>query len=105
MSAQFPIVIGEDRREMPARFLMAEQLLTQQPTAVEVHIYHTSGTITKVFAYDAARQGWFYEFSAAEIATLGFGTWKCRFKLTWADGRVRFSPTNGKDTIKVEAEN
>jgi hypothetical protein len=98
-------VIGEDRREMPARFLQAQQLLTQQPTTVEVHIYHTSGTITKAFTYDAARQGWFYEFSTAEINTLGFGTWKCRFKLTWADGRVRYSPTVGKDTIKVEAEN
>jgi hypothetical protein len=77
MSAQFPMVVGEDKRELPARFLEAQQFLGTQPTGVEVHIYHTSGTIVKVLTYDGTRQGWFYQFSAAEITTLGFGTWKC----------------------------
>jgi hypothetical protein len=105
MSAQFPMVVGEDKRELPARFLEAQQFLATQPTGVDVHIYHTSGTIVKVLTYDGTRQGWFYQFSSAEITTLGVGTWKCRFKLTFADGRVRYSPTVGKDSIKVEAEN
>jgi hypothetical protein len=104
MSAIFPMVIGEDKRVLPARFLEADQYLDQQPDSVEAHLYHSSGTMIKDLVYDAERQGWTYEFSAAEIAALGAGSVSVRFKLSWLDGRVRFSPTKGRDTIKVEAE-